>query len=59
MSGFFPPPQDIDSLGCRGNVLLDRAVGSKLIILYLSSDEALYPMESLSKKAEAYKRKLE
>ena len=55
--------QDPEAVDCRGNVLLDRMVGSKIILVpplsYDGSNAYGKDMKGLKHKMEDYKKKLE
>lgn len=46
-------------LGCRGNLLLNRVVGSKMVLLPPLSYEGNGPVKGLKDKMDDYKRTLE
>ena len=51
--------QDANAVGCRGNILLHRAVGSKILLIPPMPYETKGDVEGLGGKMKRYKQKLE
>ena len=51
--------QDANTVGCRGNILLNRAVGSKILLIPPMPYGAKGDVEGLEGKMKRYKQKLE